>query len=241
MRIRILARRLCHASSANSRASSMASSHSRVLPQPCAANSYHPASSPSPVCQELGLFRPSPHLQRSSSVLLCSGITSSLYPLSARRYFFSSSKGSKDSGFNFGGKDSDSVPDSPKEDIQAFSKEIAEVANNTFSSLKETTAASITWIQESGDSILPLLKEKYDIIQAYISSENSSELFFTSMGAILAWFVLPRILRRLHQYFEDGSHILLGRSEKVPFETSFWSAMEDPAKTLVSILAFSQL
>ena len=77
--------------------------------------------------------------------------------------------------------------------------------------------------------------------EVWVPLSNLFELFFTSMGAILAWFVLPRILRRLHQYFEDGSHILLGRSEKVPFETSFWSAMEDPAKTLVSILAFSQL
>lgn len=132
-----------------------------------------------------------------------------------------------------------SAPDTPKEDMQVVSKELMEVANNTVSSLREAAAASISWIQETTDNVLPVLRERFDLPE--YTSETVTQLLYTSIAAVLAWLVMPRVFRMFHRYFEDGSYLILRRSEKSPYEISFWSALEDPAKILVSVVAFSQL
>jgi hypothetical protein len=199
--------------------------------------------SPLPIGLTSGLVSSPPRFTTRLSPLLGYGASSLSYSLPDRRFFFSKGKDSKDSDadFSFKGKDSNTILDSSKEDVQAVSKEIVDVANDTFSSLKEISVSSIAWIQETTENLLPIIKEKFEILQYYASSEISPQLFYTSLGTLLAWFVMPRILRSLHRYFEDGSHIILGRSVKIPFEESFWSAMEDPAKTLITVLAFSQM
>ncbi|KAJ7546919.1 hypothetical protein O6H91_08G061100 [Diphasiastrum complanatum] len=59
-----------------------------------------------------------------------------------------------------------------------------------------------------------------------------------------AWLILPRLLRALHRYVEQGPTArLLGRTaqEQMPYETSVWSALEEPARLFVTLVAFSQL
>ncbi|CAN6485197.1 unnamed protein product [Victoria cruziana] len=64
----------------------------------------------------------------------------------------------------------------------------------------------------------------------------------TGIATALAWFIMPRILRRLHHYSVRGSASLLPmKVVEIPYEKSFWGALEDPVRYLVTFLAFSQL
>jgi hypothetical protein len=56
--------------------------------------------------------------------------------------------------------------------------------------------------------------------------------------------IMPRSLRRLHQYAEQGSITLfLGRTTQfhVIYEKSIWGALEDLVRYLITFMAFSQL
>ncbi|RXH93647.1 hypothetical protein DVH24_014223 [Malus domestica] len=66
----------------------------------------------------------------------------------------------------------------------------------------------------------------------------------TLLGTIFAWFVMPRLFRRFHNYGNQGRAALLSASpseEQVPYEKSFWGALEDPVRYLVTFMAFSQM
>ncbi|KAG0534678.1 hypothetical protein BDA96_04G299900 [Sorghum bicolor] len=66
----------------------------------------------------------------------------------------------------------------------------------------------------------------------------------TLIGTTMAWFVMPIVLRKLHKYASDGPlRTLWGDSTKkhVSYETSLWSALEDPAKYMITFMAFSQI
>lgn len=112
-------------------------------------------------------------------------------------------------------------------------------ANNTVIALKNTATSSMAWIHDSMENLLLVLRERFDL--PVYTSETVTQLLYTSIAAFLAWFVMPRVLRMFHRYFEDGSSLLLRRSEKIPYETSIWFALEDPAKIFISVVAFSQL
>ena len=66
----------------------------------------------------------------------------------------------------------------------------------------------------------------------------------TLAGTILAWVVMPRLLRRFHKYATQGPAALLsGRlpGEQIPYEKSIWGALEDPVRYLITFMAFSQM
>ena len=66
----------------------------------------------------------------------------------------------------------------------------------------------------------------------------------TFTGTLLAWFVMPRILRRFHKYGSQGQAALLPGTvygEQVPYEKSFWGALEDPVRYLITFMAFTQM
>lgn len=66
----------------------------------------------------------------------------------------------------------------------------------------------------------------------------------TSVGILLAWIVLPKILRRLHKYSMQGPATLLSGSSlwgSVSYEKSFWGALEDPVRYLITFVALSQM
>ncbi|XP_008803923.2 mechanosensitive ion channel protein 1, mitochondrial isoform X1 [Phoenix dactylifera] len=66
----------------------------------------------------------------------------------------------------------------------------------------------------------------------------------TLSATVLAWFVMPRILRKFHKYASRSPLALLSRrltTEQVSYEKSLWGALEDPARYLVTFMAFSQL
>lgn len=66
----------------------------------------------------------------------------------------------------------------------------------------------------------------------------------TLTATILAWAVMPRLLRRFHKYATQGSAVLLLGSlpeEQVPYEKSFWSALEDPVRYVITFISFTQI
>ncbi|KAJ4837180.1 U2 snRNP complex subunit msl1 [Turnera subulata] len=66
----------------------------------------------------------------------------------------------------------------------------------------------------------------------------------TLIGTVMAWVVMPRILRRFHRYALQTPAALLSGStsgEQVPYEQSFLGALEDPARYLITFMAFTQI
>ncbi|XP_014516736.1 mechanosensitive ion channel protein 1, mitochondrial isoform X1 [Vigna radiata var. radiata] len=66
----------------------------------------------------------------------------------------------------------------------------------------------------------------------------------TLTATLIAWFLMPVILRKFHRYAMQGPVSLLPGSmsgDPVPYEKSFWGAMEDPVRYLVTFIAFSQI
>ncbi|XP_072958295.1 mechanosensitive ion channel protein 1, mitochondrial-like [Typha angustifolia] len=96
--------------------------------------------------------------------------------------------------------------------------------------------------KELSDSVMPYIQQLYDsypYLEKVIVPVGG-----TLFGTILAWFVMPRIFRKLHKYASESPlTVLLGSSskEQVPYQYSMWSALEDPARYLITFLAFSQL
>lgn len=176
---------------------------------------------------------------RSSYLKELSSISCSPCSLGAARSIFSASKGK-------GAPEASSVPpppssvDPPPQDTtQLLPKEFLDAANNAASSIKETASSSIAWMHDSLENTLHVLRERFDLPE--YTSETVTQLLYTTFAAVLAWLVMPRVFRMFHRYFEDGSYLILRRSEKIPYETSFWAALEDPAKIFISVVAFSQL
>ncbi|XP_057780483.1 mechanosensitive ion channel protein 1, mitochondrial-like [Salvia miltiorrhiza] len=63
----------------------------------------------------------------------------------------------------------------------------------------------------------------------------------TLAGTMLAWSLLPRLFRRFHKYSVEGPGALLSNSSiwgPVPYEESFWGALEAPVRYFVTFLAF---
>lgn len=66
----------------------------------------------------------------------------------------------------------------------------------------------------------------------------------TIMGTIVAWAILPRIFRRFHKYSSEGPGTFLPVGSlwgAVPYEKSFWGALEVPVRYLITFMAFSQI
>lgn len=66
----------------------------------------------------------------------------------------------------------------------------------------------------------------------------------TLVGTLLAWLVLPRILRKFHKYSTQGPAALLSGSSlwgPVSYENSVWVALEKPVRYLVTFMALSQM
>ncbi|KAJ0816431.1 putative mechanosensitive ion channel MscS [Helianthus annuus] len=66
----------------------------------------------------------------------------------------------------------------------------------------------------------------------------------TIVGTFAAWAVLPRIFRRFHKYSTEGPGTFLPAGSlwsAVPYEKSFWGALEVPVRYLITFMAFSQM
>ncbi|XAR54032.1 hypothetical protein NMG60_11029013 [Bertholletia excelsa] len=106
----------------------------------------------------------------------------------------------------------------------------------------DAMAYSGEWASEASDDLNPYVKQLLDA-HPYLR-DVIVPVGCTLTGTILAWFVMPRILRRFHRYSTQGPAALLSRSPlwgPVPYEKSFWGALEDPIRYLITFMAFSQI
>uniref|UniRef100_A0A0E0CPT6 Mechanosensitive ion channel MscS domain-containing protein n=1 Tax=Oryza meridionalis TaxID=40149 RepID=A0A0E0CPT6_9ORYZ len=99
----------------------------------------------------------------------------------------------------------------------------------------DATAAALKKLKAMTDPIVPCIQELYatypDLQRMVIP------LGGTLMGTAVAWFVMPIVLRKLHKYTSENPLIMLeGESTKkyMSYQTSLWSALEDPAKCPIS-------
>ncbi|KAJ7962435.1 Mechanosensitive ion channel [Quillaja saponaria] len=97
-------------------------------------------------------------------------------------------------------------------------------------------------VKETSDELTPYVHQFLD------SHPNLKNVVIPASGTlaatILAWVVMPRILRKFHTYAIQGSAAVLPESiftEQVPYEKSFWGALEDPVRYLVTFMALSQI
>jgi hypothetical protein len=66
----------------------------------------------------------------------------------------------------------------------------------------------------------------------------------TLTGTVVAWVVMPRLLRRFHKYsLQTPAALLSGgiSGEQIPYEKSILGALEDPLRYLITFMAFSQM
>ncbi|CAL1354031.1 unnamed protein product [Linum trigynum] len=67
---------------------------------------------------------------------------------------------------------------------------------------------------------------------------------YTLTGTILAWVVMPKLLRRLQRFALRTPGGVLSTSiigQEIPYEKSVWGALEDPMRYLITFMAFSQI
>ncbi|KAF0891441.1 hypothetical protein E2562_009864 [Oryza meyeriana var. granulata] len=116
------------------------------------------------------------------------------------------------------------------------------IFDNARKSTLDATTDACKKVKELTDAITPH-------VQQFIDADPNLEkvvvpLGGTIFGTVMAWFVMPVMLRRIHKYASQSPiSALLGNSTKndVSYETSLWSALEDPAKYLITFMAFSEM
>lgn len=66
----------------------------------------------------------------------------------------------------------------------------------------------------------------------------------TLAATIVAWAMIPRLLRRFHMYSTQHPAALLSGINiwrPAPYEKSCWGALEDPVRYLIAFVAFSHM
>ncbi|XP_020223153.1 mechanosensitive ion channel protein 1, mitochondrial [Cajanus cajan] len=113
---------------------------------------------------------------------------------------------------------------------------------DTWQSVVDAASYAGQKVKETSDDLIPYAQQLLDS-HPYLNNVVIP-VGGTLSATIIAWFLMPRILRKFHKYAIQGPVSLLPGSmsgEPVPYEKSFWGAMEDPMRYLVTFMAFSQI
>lgn len=117
-----------------------------------------------------------------------------------------------------------------------------EILDNARKSTVDATTDAGKKVKELTDAVTPHVQQLFD---TYPNLEKVVvPIGGTLCGTMMAWLVMPIILRRLHKYASQSPiAALLGNSAKndVQYQTSLWCALEDPAKYLITFMAFSEM
>jgi hypothetical protein len=117
-----------------------------------------------------------------------------------------------------------------------------EILDNARKSTVDATTDAGKKLKELTDAVTPHVQQLFD---TYPNLEKVVvPLGGTVCGTMMAWLVMPIILRRLHKYASQSPiAALLGNSTKndVSYQTSLWCALEDPAKYFITFMAFSEM
>lgn len=121
--------------------------------------------------------------------------------------------------------------------------------NDLLHKAKEVWASSVNVASQTGEKAKEALDEVTPHVEQLLNTypylrDVVVPVSGTIMGTILAWAILPRIFRRFHKYSTEGSSTILPVGSlwgAVPYEKSFWGALESPVKSLITFMAFSQM
>lgn len=170
------------------------------------------------------------HLASVTGVLNCRMYSSSLGGKGSRNGDTEVSAGSGASDLNGGGGDS------------VVSGDLVERMKDTWKSAVEAASYAGQKVKEASDDLTPYAQQLLDS-HPYLN-KVVIPVGGTLTATLLAWFLMPSVLRKFHTYAMQGPVSLLPGSlsgEPVPYEKSFWGAMEDPVRYLVTFMAFSQM
>lgn len=108
--------------------------------------------------------------------------------------------------------------------------------------------------RDAWKSVIEKVEEACDEFSAYAKTVLDTNPYLcnviipvggTLTAALIAWIVMPRMLRKLHKCsMQSPAKIFLEGSisdEQIPYEKSFWGSLEDPVRYLVTFMAFSQM
>ncbi|KAG8044548.1 hypothetical protein GUJ93_ZPchr0060g7187 [Zizania palustris] len=116
-----------------------------------------------------------------------------------------------------------------------------DILDNTRKSTLDATSAAGKKVKELTDAITPHVQQFFD------ANPNLEKVVVplggTIFGTATAWFLMPIMFRKIHKYASQSPiSALLGKSTKndVSYETSLWSALEDPANTLSHLWHFQK-
>ncbi|CAA0392727.1 unnamed protein product [Arabidopsis thaliana] len=121
--------------------------------------------------------------------------------------------------------------------------------NDWVEKAKDVLQTSVDAVTETAKKTKDVSDEMIPHVQQFLDSNPYLKdvivpVSLTMTGTLFAWIVMPRILRRFHTYAMQSSAKLLPvgfSNEDVPYEKSFWGALEDPARYLVTFIAFAQI
>ncbi|XP_065859710.1 mechanosensitive ion channel protein 1, mitochondrial [Euphorbia lathyris] len=176
----------------------------------------------------------------TASIHYCSPSTVPLISLSSTssyRSFFSSSGGNVDKtrGSEVSGSKVD-VGDSGDVGINWVDK-----VKDTWQSAGDATTSIVEKTKQLSDELIPYGQQ---FLESYPYLKNvMAPVSYTMIGTILAWVVMPKILRRFHKYsMQTPTALLPGLSrDPIPYEKSILGALEDPVRYLVTFMAFLQI
>jgi hypothetical protein len=115
--------------------------------------------------------------------------------------------------------------------VKDFAQSAVDVATYTGQKVKEASGEMSPYVHQ--------LLDTYPHLRNVVAPVG-----YTLAGTLFAWLVMPRLFRRFHKYANQGRTALLSGSlseNQVPYEKSFWGALEDPVRYLVTFMAFSQM
>ncbi|EPS58778.1 hypothetical protein M569_16036, partial [Genlisea aurea] len=118
----------------------------------------------------------------------------------------------------------------------------AQKFNRILESAAETLKVSGEKVEEASNQAFPYLQhwlDTYPYLRNVIVPVGG-----TLVGTLLAWSFLPRILRRIHKYSDQGKSVLLPAGSTwnpVPYHQGFFAALEDPARYFITFMAFLEI
>ncbi|KAM7275862.1 hypothetical protein ACFE04_017728 [Oxalis oulophora] len=136
----------------------------------------------------------------------------------------------------------------------SYSSETASASNNSGSdvgpdlldkvkSIWETTVDTTTHTaqktKEAYHTLTPHLQQLLDS-HPYLK-DAIVPVSYTLVATLLAWSVMPKLLRTFHKYSLKAPASLSLFKEQVPYEKSFWGALEDPVRYFVTFITFTQI
>lgn len=97
-------------------------------------------------------------------------------------------------------------------------------------------------VKEASDEVSPHVQQLLDA-HPYLR-DVIVPVSCTLAGVLLAWSLLPRLFRRFHKYSVEGPGMLFSKTSlwrPVPYEQSFWGALDNPVRYFVTLMAFLEM